>query len=251
MTATPPTLAVCYTVEEFLPTGVTPQNISDEGLWNAGTLTIKWGPFLDHVPRMFHYDPIGATNHYLASGRISVDGVSHLWNGEVTVQTWLVFGQVELESYVGPASDGQGTRAVTFKATEDDGTLLATWSLPLQFARGTGLRTVGGYTLRNVPSGTTHLSAKTAWSLRKRLTVMLAGESAEANFTESAALPGVDQLAHHQRRAPGVAGKRDADGSDLPAAVGGQARCAGLGYEFERQSAVGEVGAPRAVAAPP
>ena len=192
VTATPPTLAVCYTVEEFLPTGVTPQNISDEGLWNAGTLTIKWGPFLDHVPRMFHYDPIGATNHYLASGRISVDGVSHLWNGEVTVQTWLVFGQVELESYVGPASDGQGTRAVTFKATEDDGTLLATWSLPLQFARGTGLRTVGGYTLRNVPSGTTHLSAKTAWSLRKRLTVMLAGESAEANFTESAALPGVD-----------------------------------------------------------
>ena len=192
ITATPSPLAACYTVEEFLPPGVTPQNISDGGLWNASTLTIKWGPFLDDAPRMFNYDPIGATNRYLASGRISVDGVSHLWSGEVTVQTLLVFGEVELDWYAGPARDGRGNRAVTFKATEDDGTVLATWNLPLDFAPDAGLRCVAGYALANVPSGATHLSAKTAWSLRKRLPVVLAGESGQANFTASVALPGGD-----------------------------------------------------------
>jgi len=175
-----------------LPAGVTPQNISDGGLWNSATLTIKWGPFLDDAPRMFRYDPIGVTGGYLASGRISIDGVSHLWSGEVTVQTWLVFGQVELESYVGPARDGHGNRTVTFKATEEDGTVLATWSLPLDFAPDAGQHCVADYTLASVPSGATHLSAKTAWSLRKRLPVVLAGESGEANFTASAALPGGD-----------------------------------------------------------
>ena len=192
ITAAPPTLAACYTVEEFLPAGVTPQNISDGGLWNSGTLTIKWGPFLDDVPRLFHYDPTGATNRYLANGRISVDGVSHLWSGEVTVQTCLVFGQVELDSYVGPTGDVHGSRTVTFKATGDDGAVLATWSLPLDFAPELGHGSKAGYMLSQVPSGATHLSAKTAWSLRKRLAVMLAGDSGEANFTGPITLPSGD-----------------------------------------------------------
>ena len=89
VTSTPPVGASCYAVEEFLPAGLTPQNISDGGLWNSNTLTIKWGPFLDDAPRTLSYDPIGAFTSYSPSGVISVDGVSHSWGGDITVATGL------------------------------------------------------------------------------------------------------------------------------------------------------------------
>lgn len=85
VTSTPPVGAFCYTVEEFLPANLTPQNISAGGLWNSNTLTIKWGPFLDGVARVFRYDPVGPFTSYLASGRMSVDGVSHDWTGDLMV----------------------------------------------------------------------------------------------------------------------------------------------------------------------
>ena len=85
VTSTPPAGAFCYTVEEFLAPGLAPQNISEGGLWNTNTLTIKWGPFLDGAARMFRYDPVGPFTSYLASGRMSVDGVSHVWSGDLTV----------------------------------------------------------------------------------------------------------------------------------------------------------------------
>ena len=107
-------------------------------------------------------------------------------------QTRLVFGQVELDYYAGPTGSGRGTRTVTFKASKDDGTVLATWSLPLDFAPDGSHRYVADYTLGNVPIGATHLSAKTAWSLRKRLLIVLVGELAEVNFTASVALPSGD-----------------------------------------------------------
>ena len=89
VTSTPPVGAWCYTVEEFLPAGLAPQNISEGGLWNSNTLTIKWGPYLDATPRVFRYDPVGAFASYLTSGRMSVDGVSHEWSGDLTVAAGL------------------------------------------------------------------------------------------------------------------------------------------------------------------
>jgi hypothetical protein len=89
VTSTPPVSASCYTVEEYLPAGMTPQNISNGGLWNSNMLTLKWGPFLDATPRVFRYDPIGAFTNYLASGSMSVDGVSHAWTGDVNVAAGL------------------------------------------------------------------------------------------------------------------------------------------------------------------
>ena len=89
VTARPPAGAWCYTVEEFLPVGVTPMNISDGGLWNSNTLTIKWGPFVDDTLRAFRYEPVGAFASYQTSAQMSVDGVSHSWAGDFTAAVGL------------------------------------------------------------------------------------------------------------------------------------------------------------------
>ena len=110
----------------------------------------------------------------------------------VTVQSLQVAGQLALEDFVGPVLNGFGTRPVTFKATDNAGLVLAIWSQILNFvpdARGHG---VASYTLTNVPLGTIHISAKTAWHLRKRLPVTFVGGRAEADFTGAATLPGGD-----------------------------------------------------------
>ena len=106
------------------------------------------------------------------------------------VQT--VTGQVELDGFVGPAHDGTGTRLVTLKATDDAGSILHQWSLPLNFARVTASASVASFTLPDVPLGATHLSAKTAWNLRKRLLLNFSGGQASADFTGVSRLPGGD-----------------------------------------------------------
>ena len=110
----------------------------------------------------------------------------------LTVLTLQVTGQVALEAYAGPAHDGRGSRPVTFKATDDAGLVLATWSPTLTFAPGAGGGGVAGFTLDNVPVGTTHVSAKTAWHLRQRRPVTFTGRAALADFTGAGALPGGD-----------------------------------------------------------
>ena len=95
-----------------------------------------------------------------------------------------VTGRVSLEGYTGWAQDGQGYRTVAFKATDEAGTVLASWNFPLNFVLGADGYGVADFTLKNVPPGTTHLSAKTAWHLRKRLPVMFAGRFAVADFRE-------------------------------------------------------------------
>ena len=110
----------------------------------------------------------------------------------LTVETLLVTGQLALDEFAGPAHDGQGTRLVTFKATDGTGQVLATWNQALEFTSGTNGRGVACYTLTNVPWGSTQLSAKTAWHLRKRLPLTFAGRAAEANFIGALRLPGGD-----------------------------------------------------------
>ena len=102
----------------------------------------------------------------------------------VTVQQVLpmpVTGSVALEAFVG------ATRAVTFKATDGSGTVLAHWTVSLNFLGGTA-----SYSLENVPVATTHLSAKTAWNLRKKVAVAFGGGTGGANFTGDNTLPGGD-----------------------------------------------------------
>ena len=110
----------------------------------------------------------------------------------VEVQPPQVTGLVGLEGFVGPMGDGYGSRTVTFKATDDTGTVLASWVLALSFSPDAGHHGVASYVLTNVPSATTHLSAKAAWNLRKRLPVSFASGAAVADFVGAGVLPGGD-----------------------------------------------------------
>jgi len=89
-----------------------------------------------------------------------------------------ITGQVQLEGFVG------ASRVVTFVAT--GGTTTKTWDLTL-----TGWAShITSYTLTDVPDGTTHLSAKTAWSLRRKLAVSLDGDGqAVVDFTGTEPVP--------------------------------------------------------------
>ena len=103
-----------------------------------------------------------------------------------------VTGQVALEEYAGPMRNGSGTRTVTFMATDGGGVVLATWDVSLSFAPGTPGVSLATYTITNMPLTTARLSAKTAWSLRKRQAVTFANYAATANYTGSNKLGGGD-----------------------------------------------------------
>ena len=80
-----------------------------------------------------------------------------------------VTGLVQSEGFIG------GSRVVTFVAT--GGAMTKTWNLTLAFPGDTA-----PYTLTDVPAGTTHISAKTAWTLREKLPVTFAMGQAVADF---------------------------------------------------------------------
>jgi hypothetical protein len=91
-----------------------------------------------------------------------------------------VTGQVALQGFVG------SSRIVRFVAT--GGSSNKTWDLTLNFSSG-----VANYTLTDVPTGTTGISAKTAWTLRKKLAVTFdVNGQATADFTGNGQLPGGD-----------------------------------------------------------
>ena len=85
-----------------------------------------------------------------------------------------------------------GTRGATLKATDAAGTVLRQWNVTLNLARGASGFGVAAFTLTNVPPATTHLSAKTAWNLRKRLVVTFTNGSGLADFTGVNRLPSGD-----------------------------------------------------------
>ena len=88
-----------------------------------------------------------------------------------------ITGQVELQGFTGTGTVPTHTRVVTFVATGSVSP--KTWNLTLTNVSGD----VFNYTLTEVPDGTTHLSAKTAWSLRSNVAVALVDGQATADFT--------------------------------------------------------------------
>ena len=114
-------------------------------------------------------------------------------NGTLIVKPLVsVSGSLALEGYVGPNHNGTGQRTVRFVATDIDNNVMGTWDVPLIFAADSKGNVVAGYTLPNVLDGAAHLSAKTAWTLRKRLDLTFAGDAAVADFTGAAMLPAGD-----------------------------------------------------------
>ena len=97
-----------------------------------------------------------------------------------------ITGTVELQSLNPPT--GGITRTVTFVA--NGGT--KTWDISVNFAAGSP---TGSYTLTDVPTGTTALSAKAAWNLRRKLTGLSLdgnGQLTGVNFTGGSRLLGGD-----------------------------------------------------------
>jgi len=74
ITVTPKAGTSAYAIEETLSLGLTPQNISDGGLWDAETSTIRWGILLDDTARTFTYELAGPDAGYSLSGTGSFDG---------------------------------------------------------------------------------------------------------------------------------------------------------------------------------
>ncbi len=71
-----------YTVQEYLPNGVVPQDIGQAGQWDADTQTITWGPFTDTQSRTLTYSACGSG---LLNGSLS--DASDYWSGggDVTI----------------------------------------------------------------------------------------------------------------------------------------------------------------------
>jgi hypothetical protein len=92
-----------------------------------------------------------------------------------------VTGQIELQGFLG------ASRAVTFVAT---GGTAKSWTITVSGFSG-GL---AGYTLTDVPAGTTGISAKTAWNLRRKvgMTLDADGQATGVHFAGTTKLLGGD-----------------------------------------------------------
>jgi len=74
LTATPQGKVSCYAVVETIPFGLTPSALSGDGVWDPVAGAIRWGPYLDNLPRVFSFNLGGATGTYPLSGLVSVNG---------------------------------------------------------------------------------------------------------------------------------------------------------------------------------
>jgi Big-like domain-containing protein/chitobiase/beta-hexosaminidase-like protein/peptidase C13-like protein len=71
---TPTSGTSAYAIKEIIPPGVTPQNVSNSGVWDQETSTIRWGTFLDDSTRTLTYELTGPDADYPLSGTGSFDG---------------------------------------------------------------------------------------------------------------------------------------------------------------------------------
>jgi len=80
LTATPGSslsgTAVCYAVEEWLPAGLEPANISSGGVYTAGNSVVRWGPFIGTTPVQMSYQAVGLAGTYPLRTTWSVNGFS-------------------------------------------------------------------------------------------------------------------------------------------------------------------------------
>jgi hypothetical protein len=135
--------------------------------------------------------PAGTYNYTWAAGAATANGT---WTGTVAandlaststatftlnVDKTQVTGQLTLQSFQGTGTNVNHSRLVRFVATTG-ATVLKTWDLVLTNASGDTF----SYTLTGVPAGTTGLSAKTEWNLRRKLSLTLDGNGqGTADFT--------------------------------------------------------------------
>jgi hypothetical protein len=75
LVVTPAAGVSAYAVQDTLPTGVAPANITQGGTWDAANLMVKWGPFFGNAAVTLSYTVTGNPGTYIVSGLGSFDGV--------------------------------------------------------------------------------------------------------------------------------------------------------------------------------
>jgi hypothetical protein len=102
-TATPQGAVNCYAVVESIPFGLTPSNLSGDGIWDPILGEIRWGPYLDNQPRTFSFNVGGISGIYALDGQISFNGYSV--GTTTSVQVNANYGGESLTNLAACASD--------------------------------------------------------------------------------------------------------------------------------------------------
>ena len=153
--------------------------------WQKSAVSGQWSEISGATNATLHIPNVQSNDAGSYAVRVTTLGGSVLSEpAMLTVIDQTVDGAVQMEFYAGLAGNGVGNRTVALKGTDATNGALATWNLPLNFTNRTA-----SFTLAHAPLGLAHLSAKTAWHLRKRLGVSFTNGLATVNFT------GADQLA--------------------------------------------------------
>lgn len=86
----PPASISGYAVVDTPPKGWTIGRVGENGVFDPATSTVKFGPFLDSLPRTLHYvvlPPAEATGDAVFTGLISIDGASSKIGGDQLSRT--------------------------------------------------------------------------------------------------------------------------------------------------------------------
>jgi len=94
-----------YAIEERIPTGLIPSNISHDGIWDSENHIIKWGLFNDHETPHLSYQVSGRNASIELKGRISIDGTDQQITG---VSEVLINCMPEKEKLSSPVFDPPG-----------------------------------------------------------------------------------------------------------------------------------------------
>jgi len=76
LVVTPEAAVTNCSVQETLPAGLTPANITQGGTWNPSTRTISWGPWSNSTSRTLTYEVTGTNGTYAISGSGAFCGIS-------------------------------------------------------------------------------------------------------------------------------------------------------------------------------
>ncbi|HUS57670.1 MAG TPA: dockerin type I domain-containing protein [Planctomycetota bacterium] len=151
---------------------------------------ISVGSAVEGPAGTFTFEATIAAGTANGTATITATAVDTAGNSTVVLATFEVNkcrieGKVTLQQLSAPS--GGLVRTVTFVATDASANVLRTWNKALAFAFGS---TTADYLLEDLPAGTAFLSAKTAWSLRRKLPA--SGCTSTVNFTGENVLLGGD-----------------------------------------------------------
>jgi hypothetical protein len=131
-----PTNQLSCAIEEHIPTGLIPSNISHNGIWDSENRCIKWGLFNDYETIDLSYQVTGINSSIALSGRISIDGIDQLIVGVTEIS---INCMPEKEQLPSPVFDPPGGSIVPIhlNITSDDPDAIIRYTLDGSFPNET------------------------------------------------------------------------------------------------------------------